>query len=442
MNKYIDSLVNDKPVVLIYDEDITLLMYLRVELEKQKWGVLTTTDLEKAVSYFYELDIDCFLTALHIPNKNGFQIIESVRQKNNKQFIPIMVISSDTSKETRLKAYDMGADDFLTKPLDMEELIIRMNRQINRKKLFDKLLLLDELTGAFNRKYLKETLEKHRLELMRTNRPFCVVMVDIDFFKQVNDQYGHLVGDKVLTRFVDLVKARIRSTDSLFRYGGEEFTMILPNTRERDAKTILDRLLEEFSQITFEGDEGLFQVSFSAGLVEVTCPGENSDVWLKQADQALYAAKTSGKKKIEIADRSWGSSVKRKISIAILDDDPIIRMMLSGSLKHLFGDYMETDIRMYRDGESFFEDSWHQGNEPYIILLDVIMPRMDGMKVLERLRALPTSKQYTIVMLTGRSSEQDIARAMHMGVDDYMTKPFSVEELQIRIKRLAQKIID
>lgn len=436
-----DSLENDEPVVLVYDEDITLLMFMREELEKRGWGVLSTTDSEKAISYFYELDIDCFVTALYNPYKNGLLLIDSVRQ-NNKQFIPIVVISDDTSRETRLKAYEMGADDFLAKPLDMEELIIRLNRHLNRKKSFDKLLIIDELTGALNRKYLNETLEKHRLGLLRTKRSFCIAMVDIDSFKQINDQYGHLVGDQVLIRFVHLVKERMRSTDVLFRYGGEEFTMIMPNTPQRDARGVLQRLLDEFSLITFDSDAGTFHASFSAGLVEVSSPDETTDAWLKLADQALYAAKKSGKKKIEMANQSFDSSVKRNISIAILDDDPIIRMMVSGSLKLLFGEYMKTNIRTYRDGEAFFEDSWHQGNEPYIILLDIIMPRIDGLQVLERLRSLPTSKQYTIVMLTGRSGEQDIAKAMQLGADDYITKPFSVEQLQIRIKRLAQKIND
>ncbi|TCZ73588.1 diguanylate cyclase [Paenibacillus albiflavus] len=432
----------DKLDVLVLDDDVAHLMLLRDELEKQGLGVLTTTDPDKAINYFYELNIGCFVTSLHIMNKNGSLVIEVVRQQNNKQFIPIIGISVDDSREARLKAYEYGVDDFQTKPLDMGEFVVRMNRQLNRKNSIDKLLFLDELTGAFNRKYFKDVFEKHRIDFMRTRQPFCIAMVDIDSFKQVNDKYGHLTGDKVLIRFVNLMKERMRATDTLFRYGGEEFAMIFPNTNQADAKHVLERLLNDFMQITFESDEEQFHVSFSAGVIEATCSREKFKDWLNLADQALYAAKTSGKRKIVIADHTIKLSIHRQINIAILSDNPLIRMILSESLKHVVEDNFETDIRTYRAGELFFADSWYQGTDPYIILLDCIMPRKDGMKVLQRLRAMPNSSQYTIVILTDRSSEQDIAKAMQMGVDDYIMKPFSVEEVQIRIKRLVQRMTD
>lgn len=431
----------DKPVILILDDDITLLMFLKEELEKQGWGVLTTNDPDKAITYFYELQLDCFVTDLHIPFNNGFLVIDTVRKHNNKQTVPIIVISVDSEKETRLKAYRMGADDFLTKPLEMEELIVRMRRQLNRKKTLDKLLFLDELTGAFNRKYLRGIFERQRTELMRTKQIFCIAMLDLDYFKRVNDQYGHLVGDHVLASFASLMKQKMRGTDILFRYGGEEFAMILPNTRKKEAKLVLERLLSEFSQLCFDGKGDSFHVTFSAGIVEVTGVEETCDQWLKLADQTLYEAKTLGRNRIETAKLSTSLSYKRVLKIAILDDDAIIRTMLSESLKHIGSENMEVEIRSFRDGEEFFQDPWHSGNEPYVVVLDGIMPRMDGMEVLERLRSMPSSKQYTIVMLTGQKSQQDIAKALHMGVDDYITKPFSIEELQLRIKRLIQQRI-
>ncbi|WP_182298678.1 response regulator transcription factor [Cohnella cholangitidis] len=117
-----------------------------------------------------------------------------------------------------------------------------------------------------------------------------------------------------------------------------------------------------------------------------------------------------------------------------------MRALLTEILKDSFCSKTDIEIRAFRDGEAFFADSWHLERAHFILVLDGVLPGMDGLEVLERLRSTSESDQYSVIMLTGRSSEEDIVRALQLGADDYLTKPFHIEELQARIVRLIQRI--
>ncbi|MEI7025473.1 GGDEF domain-containing response regulator [Paenibacillus sp. y28] len=432
----------DQPLVLILDDDATLLQFLKEELESQGYFVIATVNPYQAIHYFHDLSPDCLILDLIIPEKSGFEVIETLKERISKSFIPTTVISTDVSRATRLKAFEMGADDFLNKPLDVEELLARMKRQMQKKRQLDSLLFIDELTGALNRKYFDEAYKRLCHERQRVNKNFSLAVIDLDRFKQVNDVYGHLVGDKVLAGFTQFLKENIRATDILIRYGGEEFVMLMPQTGEQDAKLLLERLLGQFSQIDFGQEPDYLRVTFSAGVVEVL---EADPLyyrkWLEAADFALYQSKQNGRSRIEIGSIGMElTQPARKLNIAIIDDDAIVRAMLLECLKESIGAIMPVEVRTYRDGEIFFADPWHSQRNPFLVILDGIMPKMDGLEVLERIRAMPDSNQYSVIMLTGRSEENDIVRALQLGADDYLTKPFRIGELEARVKRLLRRL--
>jgi DNA-binding response OmpR family regulator len=127
--------------------------------------------------------------------------------------------------------------------------------------------------------------------------------------------------------------------------------------------------------------------------------------------------------------------------VAVVDDDAIIRNILSESIKETLEPAVETELTAFRDGVEFLESGWHEQKGPRLVILDGIMPRMDGIEVLQKLRSSPGSEQILVMMLTGRKSEQDTVRALRLGADDYLTKPFSMAELEARMKRLLQRTI-
>ena len=168
---------------------------------------------------------DCLILDIELPNKDGFQILQEIQEHNEKRFIPTIMISVKNNKQVRIDAYKKGADDFFPKPIDMEEFVAKVNRHLQRKKLFDQSVLIDELTQVYNRKYLADSLPRFFQDFRRTKQAFSICILDIDFFKKVNDTYGHLMGDRILKDFAQYLKQNIRSLDMVYRYGGEEFVI-------------------------------------------------------------------------------------------------------------------------------------------------------------------------------------------------------------------------
>ncbi|MDR9507370.1 diguanylate cyclase [Brevibacillus agri] len=437
-----ESTYDNQPLLLILDDDVTLLMYLKEYLEKQNWSVIATVYPHKALDYFHDLNPDCLILDLNIPETGGFQVMQTLSEKIKKQYVPTTIISIDCDRETRLRAYRLGADDVMCKPLDLEELTVRLERQLRRKRWMDKILFLDELTGVYNRNCLADTYQKLLADSMRSHAPFSLAFLDIDHFKKVNDTYGHLVGDVVLSRFAAFIRGSAEKQDVFFRYGGEEFILLMPRTSVQEAQLRLERMLRDFRDLSFEASEGTFSLSFSAGVVQIEDAQKPLAYWIDAADTALYSAKNAGRCRIESAVRSADPDTRTvKLKVAIIDDDPLICAVLADSARASLDGWIHSDIRTYHEGAAFFASSWHQGPEAYLIILDGIMPQMDGLDVLRRIRNLPNSKQYTVLMLTGRSGEQDIAQALQLGADDYMTKPFSTKELEARIKRLVKRMM-
>ncbi|KIL42013.1 hypothetical protein SD70_03945 [Gordoniibacillus kamchatkensis] len=431
----------EEPLLLVLDDDPTFLLYIREQLEGLGWVVMTTVDPAKAIEYFHDLKPDCFITDLNMPEQSGLEVLAALREKARRQFIPTVVMSGFADKTHRIESYRLGADDYIVKPFEWDEWIVRMERLIERKREVEKVAMLDKLTGAYTRGYLSDSFQSMESRLMRNGDPFSLALVDLDRFKQINDKYGHWMGDQVLERFGKTVRGFSRKEDCVIRYGGEEFVLLLPNARMPEAKTMAKRLLSVFSQQSFGDGEDVFRVTFSAGLVEVTEAGRPLEEWLHAADAALYAAKSGGRNRVMAAGGSaQAAPLKKQLHMTIIDDDAVMRTMLSESLREAFGGGYELEIETYRDGVSYFEQAPKTRQGPAFFLLDGIMPRMDGLEILQRLRQEKPAHPVYIIMLTNRKSDRDIVRALELGADDYLTKPFSMSVLEARIDRLVKRI--
>ncbi|RSD29472.1 response regulator [Mesobacillus subterraneus] len=427
----------DSPLIQIIDKDVSMLILLKEAMEEMGWMVVANTDQEQALSLYYDLQPDCLV--IGIPADEDLQLLETIQQHNHKHFIPKMILSTQKERETRIKAYKIGADDFIEKPIDLEEFLVRINRQLQRKQIFDQSVLVDELTQVYNRRFLTDQMDRFLKEFERTGIAFSIAILDLDHFKKINDTYGHLTGDRVLEAFALFLKENVRSTDIVFRYGGEEFVLLLPRTNVHEATEVVRRLLEKFSSIAFTGQEPSFQVSFSAGVYMADNPAEGGLELLKMADQALYEAKEKGRARVESANESMHQANKI-LNVSVIDDDAIIRTLLVRVLQTIDTGKVLLNIESYENGEKFFADSRLDEKGKHFLILDGVMPVMDGIEVLGKVKNYANSSQVHVLMLTGRKSEYDIARALKLGADDYVTKPFSITELQARIQRLIQRM--
>lgn len=428
-----------QPSILILDDDVSLLMILKEELQAAGWSVIATTSPHKAIEYFHDVSPDCLILDLHIPDTDGFEIIEILSEKLKKQYIPTTIISQDCTRTTKLKAYRLGIDDVICKPIDIEELLARLQRQINGKRRLDRLLFVDELTGAYNRKYMNEALGKLLSESCRTGVGFSLALLDLDHFKSINDTYGHLIGDQVLSHFTLFMKEQLRMGDLFIRYGGEEFVAVFPQTDIEEAKRLLSLWIEQFAEVKFHVPTGDFSCTFSAGVVYVDQFTTSIHRWLEKADQALYRAKSLGRRRVATEEDLVTGPTKRKLRVCVVDDDPLMRMMLTDLLSQSFDDRLEFELSLYQDGLTFVDELPQNVTSPYLVLLDGLLPGMDGLEVLEHIQQLPHAEQFTVIMLTGRTAEQDIVKALQLGADDYVTKPFRLKELEARIRRFIRR---
>jgi DNA-binding response OmpR family regulator len=270
------------PLIQIIDDDVSMLIVLKDTLEEKGWMVAANTEPKKAITQYFDLNPDCVIIDLHLQGSSGFQVLDDLQNDNNQPFVPKIMTSQINDRETRLNAYKLGADDFMVKPLDLEELTVRIERLLKRKKLYDQLVISDGLTPP-----------------------------------------------------------------------------------------------------------------------EIT---------------------------------------KKTLYVSVIDDDAIIRSMLMRILKIMVFDHFELDLEAYEDGLQFFESKRLEKSGDHFLILDGVMPVMDGIEILQKVKKVEMGRNFHVLMLTGRKSESDIERALKLGADDYVTKPFSIKELQARIERLIRRM--
>ncbi|WP_273852841.1 diguanylate cyclase [Guptibacillus spartinae] len=437
-NKEVDA----PKMIMIINSNPLYLIEMKENLERTGYIVFAAMDLSKARAALYDMYPDCIIIEFQLIERDESGVAREVREKAELQFIPLILTSTERKDSNRMKAYEFGADDFLDLDVEKEEYLLRVNRKIEKRKMIVHSVLTDELTGAYNRKFLDSQLNYMRYDLVRNGENASLIIFDIDHFKSVNDKYGHLMGDQVLKSLAQFIIEEKRNTDTFIRYGGEEFVLILPDTNSNQAARFLERLLEGFKKKVFRTNNHSFSVTFSAGVVEIDASSSNQQL-LNYADEALYRAKANGRDQVIVYQSDNGSSKRLKsIRIAIVDDDEIMRNLLTSKLSDfsIDGNY-DIEVKSYEEGYSFFEDTWHKTGAPCLVLLDGIMPGMDGNEVLSKLREEQDSSDYAVMMLTGRKAEKDIIQSLELGADDYITKPFRIEELEARINKLIQKIL-
>ncbi|RKH43781.1 response regulator [Corallococcus sicarius] len=245
---------------------------------------------------------DLLLLDVRMPGPSGFDLCRILRLSPEWQELPILLISAQVGLEFRLAAFQAGADDYLAKPVLREELRARVHARLERARLSRERTERDALTGLMLRRPFVEAVNARLSEARRSDKPLALCFLDVDHFKKVNDEHGHLAGDRVLMRLGRLLGARFRREDLRARWGGEEFVVALLGETLESAREILSRTAEELAGMEFEGDQGEpFHVTFSAGLAVAPQDGTTPEELLRVADARLYRAKANGRNRIEVA---------------------------------------------------------------------------------------------------------------------------------------------
>jgi two-component system, cell cycle response regulator len=269
-------------------------------------------DLRVALLRLSARPYDLLIVSLNLAASDGLRLCSQVRSLERARHLPIIVIVQPGDEGRLLRALDMGVNDYLTRPVDRNELLARVRTQIKRKRHSDylrdcleetvELAVTDGLTGLHNRRYMETHLKALAEQATANGRPLSVVLVDIDNFKSINDTYGHAAGDNVLREFAIRFRRNTRGIDLACRFGGEEFVIVMPDTGLERACHVGERLRECIACEPFKADgDAWLDVTASVGIATLDQAQGSLEGLFKRADQALYVAKRGGRNRV-VAD--------------------------------------------------------------------------------------------------------------------------------------------
>jgi diguanylate cyclase (GGDEF)-like protein len=292
--------------ILIADDDALSLLYLQDALQDWGYEVQATADGKSACDILQRPDAPLLaIVDGMMPGMNGIDVCRRIRETVKDRYIYLIMLTSRSETEFVVAAMNAGADDFITKPFNADELQVRVRAGRRISDLEQKLRMKasnDALTGLFNRGAVIEILEKELVRHRREQSPMSLIFADLDHFKRINDQHGHLAGDAVLREVSRRAGAVLRPYDSLGRYGGEELMIVLPACDLDGAAEVAERVRSVVADTPIATDFGPIASSLSIG-ISVAGKGMNisSNGLIQLADNALYEAKQNGRNRIELA---------------------------------------------------------------------------------------------------------------------------------------------
>jgi len=262
---------------------------------------------EEALEILQKDEFQVIITDINLPAMGGLELTKSIRQNNDSDVIVMTGYGDDYSYE---EAINIGASDFVIKPVRLEELLLRLKRVLKERELtkervrmmkkLQKLAVTDGLTKLYNSRSFYSQLETEVDRFNRYKHPLALLLLDLDHFKEYNDSYGHLEGDKILVRFSQIIKSCLRTNDSAYRYGGEEFTVILPETAGPEANTVAQRIRSSLEAERFSPGNGQdVQITISIGVTEYQ-EKEELSTFIQRADKAMYVSKQNGRNKVSM----------------------------------------------------------------------------------------------------------------------------------------------
>ncbi|HVF42942.1 MAG TPA: diguanylate cyclase [Pyrinomonadaceae bacterium] len=306
------------PVILVADDEPVNLALIKRRLEWEEYRVETAADGGQAVESAKRLLPDLVILDVMMPVLDGLGACRLLKEDPSTRDIPVIFLSALDDTDTKVNGLALGANDYISKPFRVEELLARVAVAIRLKRERDllqesaeelrrraeaasEMSMTDALTGLLNRYGLRRALQRELSEARRYSRPLSCLLLDVDFFKSVNDTHGHAAGDAALMQTARVLTESVRGSDVVCRYGGEEFLVLAPETDARGARSLAEKIRLAVSSRLFGDGARAFALTLSAGVAELR-PGESGNDMIARADLALYQAKQRGRDRVEAAE--------------------------------------------------------------------------------------------------------------------------------------------
>lgn len=287
----------EKPKILVVEDDPSIRCTLVYLLKDSGYDVVECGDGDEAVKVFYENKPDLIISDIGMPKMNGKELCRFIRQDYSEDLIPFIFLTAQSELSNKREGFELGADDYIVKPFDGDELLLRVKAKLDRSGVVKRLTSNDDLTGVYNKKAFHEKLREMIVFANRYNRGFSVAILDIDHFKDVNDRYGHQVGDFLLKHLAKFLEMNMREVDRLFRIGGDEFAILLFEKSKSEARKMIERLknLLETKEFYEPRAKVTIRITLSAGISDFPEDATDGDELVRLADAAMYQAKQGGR---------------------------------------------------------------------------------------------------------------------------------------------------
>lgn len=313
-----DGIENNQIKILLVDDTPVNLEIAGKVLEKEGYNLYITDNGLDAIDLVNETAFDLILLDIMIPEMDGFQICKTIKDNESYKEIPVIFLTAKVDIESIIYGFELGGVDYIRKPFHSLELLARVKTHVELMKMreelktknsklqeaYNQLMILsktDFLTKLYNRREMLERMEYEKVRHERSKASFCLLMGDIDFFKEVNDTYGHESGDLVLVTISELFINHTRKQDSVGRWGGEEFILLLPETTAAEGAILAEKLRKLVEEKVFSHKDNNFKVTISFGVSDYKS-GQTLDILISDADRALYEGKKRGRNCIVIGE--------------------------------------------------------------------------------------------------------------------------------------------
>ncbi len=294
--------------ILIIEDEEDILALLSSMLESEGYNIFTACNGREGLEKFHEHNPDLILTDVRMPIMDGIEVLREVKTKESDT--EVIILTGHSDEATAIDCLRLGAYDYFCKPLeDIDVLLTAISRVLEKRSLeiknralvkqLEELSIKDPLTGLYNYRHLQVCLDEEIDRAGRYGHKFFILMIDVDHFKDVNDTYGHLFGDYVLKKLGELIISQLRSTDRLFRYGGEEFLVIVNEISKAEVVNAVNRLMTAVRNHTFIYEGQQTKVTVSMGGAFFPEDANDKVTLIKKADTALYRAKDAGRNRFE-----------------------------------------------------------------------------------------------------------------------------------------------
>lgn len=299
-----------KPKILIVDDDTMVSDVLADFLTRSGFLVIQTISAEEAETILKNEEFNIVITDIKLPGKDGIQFTKDIKEKYNLGVIVITGHSSEYFYEDVIK---IGASDLIFKPIRFEELQIRIARTLRehrleneREQMLQELKMLsikDSLTELYNARHFYDKLTNEIKRTERYSHPLSLIFIDIDKLKVINDTYGHIIGDEIIALIAKKIEASLRSEDTAYRFAGDEFTVILPETTSKEALVVADRIRSKIQkESVVVKDKKISDITVSMGIVEYQ-RNEEINHFIHRSDIEMYKSKGKGGNKISVATK-------------------------------------------------------------------------------------------------------------------------------------------